>query len=265
MGDLNGYTSAHTMLFIWGRGKVGKTILASQFPNPVFICCKEDGLKSVRSMKSLYRLDFNFDRFLIEETETTDPDFVKLCTSAFTKMHGWVKIKKLVERLCKGLPADSFIILDHYTNLCDMLIHHIETKNGTSMRIQDWGEFIDEMTTLLDYMKSSATKCSSIVLFHDEHIKDDISGKVFRNVLSPTKLKHTLASVPDEYLYMHATTIAGKTKRVLQAVGDSSTNTGSYSLMPDIEDPTYKKIKPYLERSLGRSLPEPTWTPPDSK
>ncbi len=50
-------------------------------------------------------------------------------------------------------------------------------------------------------------------------------------------------------------------KRVIQAVPDPSNATGSRCLIPNIENPTYAKMKPYIEAYLGKKLGEPTWTP----
>jgi hypothetical protein len=258
-----------TVIFIWGRGKVGKTILVSQFPNPVFICVGEAGLGSVRSMRAALKLDFDFDAFVLDDTKTVDEDFIKLCGAQIAGATCWSKVKRLVFMLVKGMPEDSFLIIDHYSNLIAALTYHICHKTGHDMQIQDWGTFIDEMSELIGYLKLNTTKCNSIILFHDEAMKDEVSGSIMRTLLSPTKLRNTLPTAPDEYLYMKAVSRGAAnvryTERVLQAVMDESTNTGSRSLMPDIINPTYAKIKPYLEAFLGRELPPPTWTPPEPK
>jgi hypothetical protein len=269
MGKMTEAKNAKTVFFIWGRGKVGKTVLASQFPGCVFICVGDDGLGSVRSMRAALHLDFDFDSFILDETKTIDEDFVKLCGAQIAASTCWAKVKRLVFMLTKGMPQDSFLILDHYSNMSDALITHICHKTGHDMQIQDWGTFVDEMAELIGYLKLNTTKCNSVILFHDDLMKDEVSGSIMRTLLSPTKLRNTLPTVPDEYLYMKAisrgATNVRYTERILQSVMDESTNTGSRSLMPDIINPTYAKIKPYLEAFLGRELPPPTWTPPEPK
>jgi hypothetical protein len=81
----------------------------------------------------------------------------------------------------------------------------------------------------------------------------------------PTRVKERIPSKCSDYLYMTTEVTGGKQSRkvcrLIQAVPDPSNPTGSRCLIPNIENPTYAKMKPYIEAYLGRKLGEPTWTP----
>lgn len=270
MGSFKERKDSKSVIYIWGPGKVGKTVLASQFPNNVFVQCKEDGLGSVTTMTKSLKLDIDFDRFFLDDAPSTDADLIKICGPEIAKGLGWTKAKVLVGYLCRHLPQDAWITIDHYTNLIDMCIEYYEATLKRRLQLQDWNQIVPEMKDFLDMFKLASTKCSSIILGHSESIKDDITGAINRQFFSPSpKLRTAIPSIPTEFLYMKAMSEGGtntrKTKRVLQSVMDDKTYTGSYSQMPDIVYPTYEKMRPYLESSLGHSLPPALWTPPDPK
>jgi hypothetical protein len=253
------------ILALWGRGKVGKTVFASQFPNNHYIGIKEDGLGSVRSMRAKYNLSFDFPVYLIDDNPTTDPDLIAIIGEAFARLSGWQKINKLATVLCSKLGPDDFITLDHLTNLSDLRIESLEKANNRKMQIQDWGSFVADMGDFLQLFKQNTTKCSTLILAHDDMLKDDVSGEIIRSVMMPTRMKNSFPSFPTEYLYMK-NTITGATNvrrvnRLLQSIADQNVNAGSYAMIPDILDPTYEKVRPYLEASLGRKLPDACWTP----
>ena len=78
-------------------------------------------------------------------------------------------------------------------------------------------------------------------------------------------MRQRIPSVVSDFLNMKIAVTGPANKRVvtrvLQSTPDLLTATGSRALIPDIKNPTYEQIKPYLETALGRELPEPTWTP----
>jgi hypothetical protein len=220
-------------------------------------------------LKAEYGLNFDLDGIVIDDSETTDPDFIAMSSKEFAKLSGWQKYKKLVTVWCSKLDENSFLVLDHWTNIGKLLVAYMVGKNKHSMYQSDWQEWIEEMDSLLGLLKQSSTKCSSIIIAHEEHLKDDITGNIIRFILTPTKMRFSFASYPTEYLYMKAipsgAVNARKIDRLLQARMDQNTAAGSYSNMPDITNPTFEKMRPYLERALGHKLPPATWTPPEGK
>jgi len=253
---------------LWGPPKVGKTVLASQFPQPFFIDL-DDGLKSVKSLRAKYSLDFDFDVIQIDEGPTEDEDFVQICGKAFAKQSAWLKVKKLVESLALRMPQDSTLILDNTSRASEFLLDYIRQKVGREqLQIQDWGVFLNEMLSLILTLKSKGAKCNVIIIGHEYTTKDEVTGEFVRQLLVPGQSKDRIPSMVNEYLRLE-TRVSGtrnkpKVTRVLRSVPDPRTATGSQALLPDIENPTYEKMKPYLEASLGRELPEPTWTPPEA-
>jgi hypothetical protein len=47
------------------------------------------------------------------------------------------------------------------------------------------------------------------------------------------------------------------------SVPDPSNPVGTRSAIPNLDNPTFEKMKPYLEGYVGRELGAPTWTPKD--
>ncbi|HBR21592.1 MAG TPA: hypothetical protein DD713_03345, partial [Nitrospiraceae bacterium] len=257
--------STKAIIALWGQGKVGKTVFASQFPNNRYICVREDGLGSVRSMKKAYNLNFDIPVYMIHNNPTEDPDLIALIGPAFAKQSAWDKLVKLCTVFASKLTENDFITLDHWTYICDALIEHICKKTNHEMQLQDWNTFTGEMKDFLDILKQPMMKASSIILAHDELFKSNLTGEITRSILMPTKMKNSFPSYPTEYLCMK-TVVTGamnvrKVNRRLQSLADQSANTGSYAMIPDIDRPTYEKVRPYLEASLNRKLPEPLWTP----
>jgi hypothetical protein len=97
-------------------------------------------------------------------------------------------------------------------------------------------------------------------------MKDEATGALQRLILIPTKMRYAVPAIVTDYLYMKTEFRGGgnnrKAIRTLQSVPDPVTNTGSYALIPDIQYPTYAKLRPFFETAYGRKFPEPTWTPP---
>ena len=252
---------------IWGPPKVGKTVLASQFPSPFFIDL-DNGLQSVKSLRSKYGLDFDFDVIQIDDGPSEDEDFISICGKAFAKQSAWLKTKKLIEVLSRKMPMDSTLIVDNTSRMSEFLLDHIKKVTGRStLQIQDWGTFVEEIQYTISTLKFKSGKCNVLIVAHEEYTKDDVNGEILRTMLMPTKMKTRIPSMVNEFLRME-TRVRGprnrrKVTRVLRSVPDERTATGSQALIPDLENPTYEKMKPYLEVSLGRSLPEPTWTPPE--
>jgi len=264
MGKLSEVQLQKFVVLLMGPPLSGKTVFASQFPQPFFIDL-EDGLHSVKAMRKSQGLNFDFDVISITEQPTDDPDFVSLCGKSFATANAWVKVKKLCEVLCRKMPQDSTVVLDNMSRAYEMLVTHIQrTTNRAKLQIQDWGTFVDEMSDLVNMFKYQA-KCNVILIGHEQYDKDEASGEILRSFLMPTKAKHRIPSIATELWRLYAVPRGPKNKRtvvrILQTSPDFLTAVGSRSLIPDIEDPTYAKVKPYLEAALGRELPPPTWTP----
>jgi len=264
MGKLSEVKLQKYMVLLMGPPLGGKTVFASQFPQPFFIDL-EDGLHSVKAMRRDQGLDFDFDVITINEQATDDSDFISLCGKTFSTASGWVKVKKLCEVLVRKMPQDSTLILDNLSRGYEMLISHVQkTTNRAKLQIQDWGTFVDEVADLVNMLKYRA-KCNVILIGHEQYDKDEGTGEILRSFLMPTRAKHRIPSIATELSRIYAVPKGPKNKRtvvrILQTSPDFLTAVGSRSLIPDIEDPTYAKVKPYLEAALGRELPPPTWTP----
>ena len=252
---------------LWGPPKVGKTVLASQFPQPFFIDL-DDGLKSVKSLRAKWGLDFDFDVVQIDEGPTEDEDFVSICGKAFVKQPAWLKVKKLTSALAMRMPQDSTLVLDNMSRASEFLLDYIRGRTGREqLQIQDWGTFLNEMLSLIVTLKSKGAKCNVVIIGHEATNKDEVTGEFVRHLLIPGQSKDRIPSMVNEFLRLETRVTGTRNKpkivRVLRSIPDPRTATGSQALLPDIENPTYEKMKPYLEASLGRDLPEPTWTPPE--
>jgi hypothetical protein len=253
------------VVLLFGPPMSGKTILASQFPNPTFVDL--DGQTgSVRALAARDKLNVDFPVIPVDESETTDEDFLSLCGQRFAKQDAWIKTKQLVAQLATKLTPDETLVFDNLSRASEYLIDHLKKKNNRdALQLQDWGMYVNEMTSLVDYMHSKFTKCNCIIIGHESVTKDDMSGRLLRGLSIPTRVKERIPSKCSDYLYMTTEVTGGKQSRkvcrLIQAVPDPSNPTGSRCLIPNIENPTYAKMKPYIEAYLGRKLGEPTWTP----
>lgn len=266
MGKLSEIQLKKVLILLWGPPLGGKTVLASQFPQPFFIDL-EDGLHSVKALRKKYGGKFDFDAITINENKTVDKDFVKLCGDSFASSTAWTKAKKLTEVLCRKMPQDSTLVIDSASRLYEMLIIHIQKVTGrVKLQIQDWGTFVDELQGLLTDIKYKS-KCNVILIGHEEYKEDQASGEIRRSFLMVTKMKERIPSIMTEDLRLYSIPEGPKNKRKivrkLQTQPDFITAVGSRSLIPDLDNPTYEKMKPYFEDAFGRKLPGATWTPPE--
>jgi len=267
MARLKTQSSSKFVILLWGPAMSGKTVLASQFPNPYFIDL--DGqMGSVRALSNKYKMDFDFPVINIDSSPTEDEDFIALCGDRFAKMNAWKKTKKLVEKLSQTLDENSTLVLDNLSRASEYLLDEIKERTGRQqLQIQDWGTFVDEMKILVDYLHTRYTKCNTILIGHESSKKDDLSGELFKSLLMPTSLSDRMPSKVSDFLYMNVAATGPKGKRVisrtLQSVPDPKNSVGSRCLIPNLVNPTYAKMRPLIEAYLGRALGEPTWTPPD--
>jgi len=253
------------VILLYGQPLAGKTVLASQFPHPVFIELDEK-LTSVLTARARGKEKFDFDTFSIDEDETTDEDFIKLCGKAFARQSAWIKTQKLTERLLETLPQDATLIIDSITRLAEHLIRFIEkTTNHKPIQLQDWNAFTMHIADYRDLLRSTKAKCNVIIIGHEDTIENKLTGAIEKTLYLPTKQRYRLPGVADEYWLLKANSKLKGNKRVnsrtLQIVPDRTSPSGSSSWMDNLDEPTYAKIRPYLENGLGRKLPEPTWTP----
>lgn len=265
MAKLENLTNSKAIILMLGKPKSGKTILASQFPNLHYVDL-DKGLSSTISMMQDQKCFKSFPVYQIDEAPTDDPDVLDFITPALAKQDAWVKVRKLLGMLGTRLTKDDFIVIDPITRLGEYLVTHIKKTTGhKQLQIQDWGIFVEEFSELFEMLRSSLNNANIIMLAHENPVKDEMTGILERQVLLPTSTKFRLPGMVDEFIYMKSAQklVAGAKKRViqLQTVPDAGVSTGSRSLIPDMDFPTYEKIRPYLERSLGRKLPDPTWTP----
>ncbi|MCK4522063.1 MAG: AAA family ATPase [Nanoarchaeota archaeon] len=261
-------TISRLVILLYGRPLVGKTVLASQFPSPTIIELDEK-LSSVMSSRSMNNEKFDLDAFFVTNDTTTDPDFIKLCGEGFAKQDAWIKTKKLTEVLLETLPQDSTLVIDSITRLSEHLMHFVEKlSNRKPLQIQDWNTFTMYLSEYRDLLRTSSAKCNVIVIGHEDVVEDKVTGAVEKILYLPTRQRYRLPAIADEYWLLRAEPKLKDGKRVshriLQVIPDRITPCGSSQWMGNIEDPTYEKIKPYLEKGLGRKLPEPTWTPKES-
>ncbi|HQJ89648.1 MAG TPA: AAA family ATPase [Paludibacteraceae bacterium] len=266
MADLINTALDKPFLLFWGPPMSGKTVLATQFPKPTLINLDKN-LNSVMALRAKYGLSFNFRVFTIDESPTEDPEFLSLCGANFGKLMPWEKFKKIVEVLGRKMDKDETLIIDSITRAGEYLVRYLIKITGHKpLQIQDWGTYVDEFQTFTDSVKTSACKPMVILIGHDRFDKMEGSGDWRRTLIIPTSARDRIPSIVTESLYMkidiRGSSTNRKVKRILQSLPDPVTTSGSRSLMPDIEYPTYAKMRPYLEAGAGYSLGEPTWTPP---
>jgi len=265
MATLSSLKNNRLFIIMMGKPLSGKSVLASQFPSPWFIDL-DFQLGSINAAKNKMNLDFDFDVTQLNEEETTDEDFVKLCGKATAKQSAWRKTKKLSEVLSRKMPQDSTLILDGLSRSGESLHAHLKKITGhTPLQIQDWGTFLDEMTALCDIFTSPNAKPNVILIAHEAIIQNKVTGAIEKTLYVAGKSAYRLPSLCNEFWYLTQTArkIGGvnKSVRTLQTHGDRMLTAGSRSWMEDVENPTYEKIKPFLENTVGRKLPPPTWTP----
>ncbi len=268
--DMNDQTDAMVTPIFWGPPLSGKTVLASQFPKPFFIALDPHVLTSVRALKKKYDLDFNVRMVHLTDDPTDDPDYIERCGKAFARLSGWDKVKKLTNTLLnsqKQLGPDETLVIDNLSRIGELLLRHIKKETGrTKLQIQDWGTFVEEILEFIEYFSSTSRKCNAIIIGHEEYHKDELNQELYRLLLMPTKMRHRIPSLATDFFYMKSEPSGPPNKRKvirkLRSVPDEKTSIGSRILVPDIEYPSYAKLKPYIESAIGRELPEPNWTPP---
>lgn len=265
MGKLSEHISDKSVMLFWGPPKVGKTVLASQFPQPFFVDL-DDGISSVKAMRAALGLTFDFDVVSIDSNPTEDEDYIKLCGKAFASQSAWTKTKKLINVLSRKLPPSATLVIDNLSRINEYIIGEIQDRaNRRQLQIQDWGVFVDEVGLMLTDIKKC--KCNVIIIAHEEYQKDALTEELHKYILISTRARYRIPSAVTDYLYMKNDISGPNTKRVinrvLQSMPDPVTNTGSRALIPNIVNPTYKKLRPFLKSALNRDPGEPTWTPPD--
>jgi len=260
-------TTASASLLFWGPPFSGKSVLASQFPNPHFIALDKHCLTSVRGLRAKYNLSFDVTVIEIGEKETTDPDFVKLVGSdKVGKMDAWEKTLYLIEAWCRTLSANDTLVIDNLSRIGEDLSRSITKKTSkVKFGFDEWNYFLTQMQKMIECVNHDERKCNVIMIGHERPNEDELTKEVRRYLLLPGQTKHRIPSTITDYLYMHTTlkVIGGKRVpvRMLKSMPTHDAQTGSRTLIPDIEFPTYAKIKPFLDAALGRELPAPNWTP----
>lgn len=262
MGKLSDPSEESLAILLWGPPKSGKSVLASQFPGLEYICL-EKGLMSVRGLMAKAGGLKDFPLYMVDEAETTDPDFLAFCPK-HGKSNAWTKAKALFKAICDKAGPDKTIVLDNLSRASEYLLAHIRKLNGREkLEIQDWMTFTNEMMNLMDPLKS--TKARVILIAHEQYDKDEVQGDIVKSIFMPSKTKHRIPSLVSDFLYLshdiRGPKVAPKIKRILQTVPNSMVPAGSRCLIPNIEDPTYEKIRPYLAVALGADPGEATWTP----
>lgn len=259
-----------SMLFI-GPAFSGKTVLASQFPEPFIVALDPHAVISIQGLKARYKLDFDVECVYIDDNRTEDPTYIEKCGKAFTGMTAWEKTKKLITVLCNNsehqLPQDATLIIDNYSRIGEVILAYTKKVIGRkALQIQDWNIFIDEIQELADILKSSRRKCNVISIAHEESVKDKVTGEVEKLILMPTKIRYRIPTLASDYFQIHAKSeLSGGKRRIvrnLQSTPSTQIATGSRCLIPDIQYPTYDKMRPYLTAALNRTMPGPNWTPP---
>lgn len=265
MGTLKRHVTKRYIICFWGKGNIGKTILASQFPSTFFVDL-DDGVSSVTALMKEQQQDFDFDIIALDESPTEDEDFIKLCGKTFASLGAWTKTKKLVEILARRMPKDSTLVIDNLSRLSEFLMAHIIREPGGNkpLQIQNWLTFTDETREFLDSMRGD-TKCNVVLIGHERKETDNKTKEVERVLWMPSSMRERIPTIVGEFLKLKIEARGPVNKRrvvrYLQSVPDPETATGSRALIPDMENPTYEKIKPYLETALNRELPPATWTP----
>lgn len=265
MAKLSDGKDTRFSMLLWGPPKSGKTILASQFPHPYFVCL-EKGLGSVRAMTNAQKLQVDFPVIDIDSDDSTDQDFIALC-GPMKGQTCWAKTKKAFEMLCKTLPADNHLVIDNLSRMSEQLMVHVKKLVARdTFQQQDWGTYATELQTFMGYM--AVAKCNVIFVGHEEWREDKVSGEVLKTILMPGSMKHRIPGIVSDYVYLSSIVsgpaAAPKVVRKLQCTPNKYVNLGNRSLMPNMEDPTYEKMRPYLSAALGHDLGEPTWTPLES-
>ncbi len=178
------------VILLFGPAMSGKTVLASQFPIPTFIDL--DGQTgSVRALANKYNLDVDFPVIPVDESPSEDEDFLALCGPRFAKMDAWTKTKQLVAKLATKLKDDETLVFDNLSRASEYLLAHIKEKTKHDpMQLQDWGIYVNEMTSLIDYMHSKFTKCNCIIIGHETVNKDEMSGRLLRGLSIQRALKN---------------------------------------------------------------------------
>lgn len=260
-------TDDSASLLFWGPPFSGKSVLASQFPNPHFISLDAHTLTSVRGLRARYKLDFDVNIIDITEEPTTDPEFAKITgNEKYAKEPAWQKTKRLLDGWASILTKDDTLILDNLSRASEYLLAFIRKSAGREqLQIQDWGVFVAEIEKLTEVINHHARKCNVIVIGHEEIHTDELTKQLKRYLLMPTKARNRIPSVSTDYLYMTTEMVIEAGKRVpvrmLKSIPTHDAQTGSRILIPDLKFPTYTKMKPYLNVALGRELPEANWTP----
>lgn len=248
-------------ILLYGPPMSGKTVLASQFPNLTYIDI-DDSLISVSAMRNKLGLDFDFTVYTLKPED--DKSLEAVCGQTVSRMSHINKLKVLLTVLEQRMRVDETLVLDNLSRLYELAITHIQqATKRTKLQLQDWGTFVDELQAIISSLKRLAANV--VLIAHEEVIKDELTGGTMRSLLMATKLRDRLPSMMTDVFRLTTKTaiINNKPTRVryLQASSSNSAVGGSRTLVEDMENPTYAKLKPYFEQALGRSLPEPTWTP----
>ena len=266
MAKMSTQTTDTCCIMLWGPAFGGKSVLASQFPNPHFVSLDPHTLLSVRGLKARYKLDFDVNIIDLNEDVTEDQDFIDATSAIIAKQMAWEKTLHLCEFWIRTLPQNATLVLDNITRGSEYLLGWIRKSAGrVQLQVQDWGVFVNQIEDLMKVITHSTRKCNVVVIAHEEVAKDPMTDQTQRYLLMPTKARYRIPSLTTDYLYMYTESKIINAQRVpvrmLKSQPTADAQVGSRILVPNIEFPTYEKIKPYLDAALGRELPPPNWTP----
>lgn len=161
--DLGQIPNIHNMYFIYGKGGLGKTTIAKQFPGKKFIISLDYSTNAVNK-------DSEFGGLFFEKTDYKNIQQL---------------IMSVIEHASEGIKGVKYdtLILDDVTRLQDLVLQNIEnsSKDGRAnyYKLQNWlGELSETLKTsgLNIYATAHETEISDSVM---KHYTADMNEKAF--------------------------------------------------------------------------------------
>lgn len=223
----------------------GKTTMALQFPKPGLIDI-DNNLAGAIQGEALKGIDFVWD------TPYEDAD-----GSPIDPTKNPVEFEKRFRALFDEFYSDpniETVILDSATAITTMFCNRIvKEKRAEKMEIQHWPLFIKYWIDMINIAKSVKGK-RTILIAHEELVKDDLDGGMKRMLLLPSKARAIIPGMFPDVLefFIDAKSVGGKpvSKHLIRCKGDNRVSglKASHPAAKPIFDATWDEFQKILNQ-----------------
>ena len=208
------------VILVYGRAKIGKSTLCSQFDKPLFLAT-EPGLNHLEVFK--------------------------------VNINSWAKFKQAVNEIAKGGHDYKTICIDTIDNLVVYCSQHVCKENGINHPSElahgkGWSMVTTELQRVLMFLASLPT--GLVMIGHSKLIEEENrSRKYTRYTLTITgNNRNIILNMVDMILFIDSEVKDGEEKRFIRTKPSIHWDAGDRSgLLPEVLPLSYEKLKGYFK------------------